>query len=95
MGRARTTVSAVTPFDALWVLTSPEPHPSRATCSIRRADVGFEARVDGLGATLRWRYESREAAVLAAMRLCDQLLRRGWSRCDAAESRDPVRLRES
>ena len=71
-------------MDTLWVLLSPDPHPARAVCLLRILGTRFETVVEGLGATLRWGYHSREAAVGGAMRLCAQLLQRGWIRCEAS-----------
>ncbi|HTV03353.1 MAG TPA: hypothetical protein VMF13_22575 [Luteitalea sp.] len=49
---------------------------------IKPTDAGFEACIAGLGATLRCGYGTEDAAVEAGRRLGDQLVQRGWIRCE-------------
>ena len=64
------------------MLASPTSHAARATCVIKPTDAGFEACIAGLGATLRCGYGTEDAAVDAGPRLGDQLMQRGWIRCE-------------
>ena len=72
------------------MLASPAPHTARATCVIQSTDTGFEACIAGLGATLRCGYPTQSAAVEAGRRLGDQLMQRGWIRCEVIAAATPV-----